>query len=102
MNNTTLSEASAVVLIAQWIVTHDGRPPSSLECTKANGLPHRVTLQYVCGGVTHAVSLALALLATSGTWVSATPCSARMTQCLRCDMPIVWEGPQIQIGRAHV
>lgn len=110
MNRTTISPASAVHLVAQWIAAHD-RPPTRRDCRQANGLPHAQTLQYVCGGITAAVALAYAYLAsgTSGSAVlsgcegmtaSACVCGVRMTSCLRCSRQIVWEGPQVRLCAA--
>ena len=95
MNRTTMSSTSAVVLSARWIEVH-GRAPLSHECTKDNGLPHRMTIQYVCGGLTQAVALAQAVLALGLSGVSACPCSVRTVACLRCGRQIVWEGPHVR------
>ena len=103
MNRTIMSQASAVQLIASWIETHE-RPPSRYECRQMNGLPHAQTLQYVCGGLTHAVSLAYLYLVVGSAMLSsaedhagsACVCSVRMTTCLRCDRQIVWEGPHVR------
>ena len=105
MNRTTISPASAVQLVAQWIALHD-RPPTRRDCRQVNGLPHAQTLQYVCGGVTAAVALAYAYLASAGSAalsgcegsaLSACVCGVRMTACLRCSRQIVWEGPQVRL-----
>ena len=98
-----MSPISAVQLIATWIETH-GRPPCRRDCREANGLPHAQTLQYVCSGLTQAVSLAYLYLALGSAMLSsleaqalsACPCNVRMTTCLRCGRQIVWEGPQIR------
>ena len=105
MNRTTMSSTSAIQLVAQWIEVH-GRRPLRDECRKENGLPHYITLFYVCGGVTKAVQLAQAYLAVSstilssvpstGNGISACPCSTRMTTCLRCGRVIVWEGRHVR------
>ena len=103
MNRTVMSQASAVHLIAVWIQAH-GHPPSRRDCREANGLPHAQTLQYVCSGLTQAVSLAHAYLALGSAALSsdeqgigsACPCSVRMTTCLRCGRQIVWQGPHVR------
>lgn len=104
MNRTSMSPASAVHLVAQWIEAQ-GRPPTRRDCRQANGLPHHTTLQYVCGGVTAAVALAYAYLACGSaalsvfeaSVVSACLCGVRTTACLRCSRQIVWEGPQVRL-----
>ena len=99
MNRTAMSYTSAVVAVARWIDAHEGRTPTKYECRAVNDLPHRVTLQYVCGGVRHAVSAALDMLVpTSASGM--TPLSMYLcgisaatrtsAKCLRCDKTIAW------------
>jgi len=102
MNGTTMSYQSAIVLVAQWIQVH-GRAPTSMECIKANGLPHRITLYYVCSGVAPAVSAALALLQGKDPYDLCSALSALLSArphpdvaCLRCGKRIPWQGPHIR------
>lgn len=92
MNRTVMSYGSAVEVVARWMFEHDGRPPKIEECVKRNGLPHRVTLQYVCGGVQNAVSAARSLLSGVASQASAvcfSTQSAVLTRpCLRCERSI--------------
>lgn len=103
MNRTKMSPASAIQLLVIFIDLH-GREPAREECRRMNGLPHYQTLQYVCGGLTQALQLARDYLTTGSAafsgaslaHLSATPCSVRMTTCLRCGRSIVWEGPHVR------
>ena len=94
MNGTTMSYQSAVVLVAQWIHIH-GRTPTSADCTRANGLPHRMTLYYVCSGVSQAVSAALAFLQCHQP-LQESPAPHPDITCLRCGKRLPWHGPHIR------
>jgi len=103
MNRTAMSPVSAVQSVVQWIQTH-GQPPSRSECRASNGLPHYQTFQYACGGLTRAVSLALAYVEVGSAALSQYEaaqrelclCNVRTTACLRCGTSIPWEGPHIR------
>ena len=91
--NVPMAPTSAVFLLAMWIQDH-GRDPCGRECTNGHGLPHRVTFQHLCGGLTRALVEAHHLLcATSGTLSAA---AVRTTTCLRCGRVIVWQGAHIR------
>ena len=109
MNRTIMSYSSAVVAVARWIQAHDGRIPCGRDYTQANGLPHRVTLQYVCGGPAHAVSAALVALqglpmsgaesATYNQYMSALYAQTlrdRTQMCLRCGTTMLWQGKHVR------
>ena len=95
MNGTTMSYQSAVILVATWIYEH-GRVPTAAECRRSEGLPHRITLYYVCSGVSQAISAALALLYEQQ-WKPPSALPARPdVQCLRCGVRMPWSGPQVR------
>ena len=100
MNRTTMSPASAIVLVADWIRQHE-RLPTSKDFTHAHGLPHRVTLQYACHGWTLAVTLAQELIAMSSAVSSTASAIAAVDPpprpCLCCDVLMPWQGPHIRV-----
>jgi len=101
MNRTKMSYNSAVFTVAQWIHEHGGQAPQWRDWRAETGLPHRVTMQYVCGGVRHVVSAALGMLSGVSMLVSCHSTVRQSQQCLRCDACIPWNRQRRLCNKCH-